>query len=123
MGSDTTGVWAALGINTFFVGENATDIAINPNLVDHPEYINAASIDGQTEGNEGDGLIAQRISKLAEATVKINTPGKQEKKVYYPIMQVLLAILAPIHGMQISMPAITEPLQKKLTRRHKAFPG
>ncbi len=80
MGSDTTGVWAALGINTFFVGENASDIAINPNLVDHPEYINAASIDGQTEGNVGDGVIAQRISKLAEATVKINTPWETREE-------------------------------------------
>ena len=49
---------------------------------------------------------------------------KRVYAVYYDsIMQVLLAILVPIHEMQISMPAITEPLQKKLTRRHKAFPG
>lgn len=79
-GSDTTGIWAALGVNTFFVGENSTDIAINPYLVDHPEYINAASVDGQTEGNEGDGVIAQRISKLAEATVKIKTPWETREE-------------------------------------------
>lgn len=80
MGSDTTGVWAALGINTFFIGENSSDIAVNPYLIDHPEYINAASIDGQTEGNDGDGVIAQRISKLAEATVKIKTPWETKEE-------------------------------------------
>ncbi len=73
MGSDTTGLWAALGINTFFGGDSASTIHINPNLVDNPEYINSASIDGQTEGNIGDGTIAQQIGKLAEAPIKITT--------------------------------------------------
>ncbi len=73
MGSDTTGLWAALGINTFFAGDSASSISINPNLVDHPEHINSATIDGQTEGNSSDGTIAQRIGKLSEASVKIST--------------------------------------------------
>lgn len=73
MGSDTTGLWAALGVNTFFTGDSASTIAINPNLIDHPEHINSSSIDGQTEGNKGDGTIAQQIGNLAEAKVKIST--------------------------------------------------
>lgn len=73
MGSDTSGLWAALGINTFFAGSNASDISINPHLDNHPQHINAASIDGQGEGNIGDGVIAQAIGKLREKGVKINT--------------------------------------------------
>ncbi len=72
-GADTTGIWAALGINTFFAGDSASTIEINPHLIDNPEHINSASIDGQTEGNIGDGMIAQRIGKLAETPVTINT--------------------------------------------------
>lgn len=73
MGSDTSGLWAALGINTFFAGDDANSISINPYLVDHPEYVNSASIDGQDAGNVGDGTIAQLIGKLNETPIQINT--------------------------------------------------
>ncbi len=85
MGSDTSGLWAALGINTFFAGSNASDISINPHLVDNPEYINASAIDGQTEGNKGDGFIAQTLGQLREKAIKINTvwETKEESMLSY----------------------------------------
>lgn len=73
MGADTSGLWAALGINTFFAGDNASNIEINPHLIDNPEYVNAQSMDGGNEGNEGDGSIASAIAKLATEGITIST--------------------------------------------------
>ena len=73
MGADTSGLWAALGINTYFAGDNASNIEVNPHLIDNPEHVNAQSMDGQDEGSEGDGSIATMIGKLSTEGVKIST--------------------------------------------------
>ncbi|MEJ2648352.1 MAG: flagellar hook-associated protein FlgK [Sedimentisphaerales bacterium] len=49
--SDTTGVLAASGINTFFSGRNAFDIAVSSDISDDPERI-AASIGADLTDNE-----------------------------------------------------------------------
>ncbi len=72
--TDTTGLWAALGVNTFFSGSNAFNIEIDPLLKDNSQYIAAQSVDGQDEANVGDGLIASRIAELATRSVEIKTP-------------------------------------------------
>jgi len=73
MGSDSTGLWAALGVNTFFAGDNASNISVNPHLADNPGHVNAHAIDGADEGEEGDNSIATLISKLATEGVNIST--------------------------------------------------
>ena len=56
---DTSGVLAALGINTLFTGEDATDIGVNDILVDQPFLLAAASTN-----HDGDGIIAGAIASL-----------------------------------------------------------
>ncbi len=73
MGSDSTGLLAALGLNTFFQGSGSGDISLNPLLLKNPQYVNAHSVDGMSEGNEGDGIIAARIAQLATKDVSIST--------------------------------------------------
>lgn len=72
-GSDSTGLLAALGLNTFFQGSNASDISLNPLLKQNTAYINAQSVDGKAEANEGDGLIASRIAQLTSKEVRVST--------------------------------------------------
>jgi flagellar hook-associated protein 1 FlgK len=57
--SDTSGVLAALGANTFFRGHNAGDIAVEDALLSNPLRIAAASTP-----HAGDGVIAGRIAAL-----------------------------------------------------------
>lgn len=57
--ADTSGVLAALGINTFFTGEDASDIAVNGLLVNRPSLM-ALSSTFQT----GDGTIARALAAL-----------------------------------------------------------
>lgn len=73
MGSDSSGLMAALGLNTFFQGSTAGDISLNPLLKNNLQYINAHSVDGQNEANAGDGIIAARIAQLATKEVRITT--------------------------------------------------
>lgn len=73
MGADSTGLMAALGLNTFFQGSEASDISLNPLLLKNPQYVNAHSVDGMSEGNEGDGIIAARIAQLATKDLTIST--------------------------------------------------
>lgn len=72
-GSDSTGLLAGLGLNTFFQGSSASDLSINPALRNNLAHINAQSVDGNGEANVGDGLIASRIAQLATKDVRVTT--------------------------------------------------
>jgi len=60
---DTSGVLAALGINTFFSGSDAGDIEVNSAIADHPELLAASSV-----FLAGDATTARRIAELGDQT-------------------------------------------------------
>lgn len=64
--SDTTDLLAALGINTFFSGTNASDIAVNTEISNDVSLI-AASI-----GETGNNTNALRLSALQDNTSVVN---------------------------------------------------
>jgi len=57
---DTSGVLAALGINTFFSGTDAADIEVNGAIVEEPNLLAAASVN-----LDGDGVNAGRLAALS----------------------------------------------------------
>jgi len=59
---DGKGVLAALGMNTFFTGQNAQDIAVNSLLTGNPSLLAAA-----TNGKPGDNQSALAIASLESA--------------------------------------------------------
>lgn len=71
--TDTTGLLAALGINTFFQGSNASDISIKPELIQDPSYINASKVNANGEISTGDNSIAKELADLATKGVTIST--------------------------------------------------
>ena len=87
MGSDTTGVMAALGINTFFQGTSAATITVNTQLHSDLNRIAAGAINGSNEINAGDNSIANDIGKLLTKPVEISTAwrttGNQSLTEYY----------------------------------------
>lgn len=80
MGTDTSGLLAALGINTFFSGSSANDISINQHIKNNTQHINASSIDGSDEATSGDGTIASRIAQLATIDVEISTKSETREE-------------------------------------------
>ncbi len=58
--ADTSGVLAALGLNTFFSGDDAKSIAVNEKLIGQSSLLAAASV-----ALPGDGANARRLAALA----------------------------------------------------------
>ncbi|MDL2313978.1 flagellar hook-associated protein FlgK [Desulfovibrio sp. OttesenSCG-928-C14] len=68
-GNDTSGLLAALGINTFFKGNNAATIGVRDEVAQDHSLINAGRINGAAEVNTGDSSIAREIGALTEKKV------------------------------------------------------
>jgi flagellar hook-associated protein 1 FlgK len=77
---DSSGVLAALGVNSFFTGSRAGDIAVNQNIVDDPTLLAAAK-----NGEKGDNQTAVAIAGL-ESTAVAALGGASMKDNYQAIV-------------------------------------
>lgn len=76
--NDTSGIMAALGINTFFKGgDQANNIAIRDELGSNPSLVNAGRINGGAEANEGDNVTAKAIAALSTSKVYIKATSER----------------------------------------------
>ncbi|MCL1915856.1 MAG: flagellar hook-associated protein FlgK [Desulfovibrionaceae bacterium] len=64
--NDTSGVLAALGVNTYLKGDNAYNIGLNDYVAQNPNLINAGRLDGRGELSSGDNLTARDIGNLMQ---------------------------------------------------------
>ena len=65
---DSSNTLASLGINTFFSGDNASNIAVNSQVMDNPNLVAAAK-----DGDSGDNQNALALSQLGtKATALLN---------------------------------------------------
>ena len=76
MGTDSSGLMAALGINVFFTGSSASDLAVNSQLHSNVNYIAAGQVNGDYQANAGDNVTATAIAKLTDSTVTISKVWK-----------------------------------------------
>ncbi len=74
--SDTAGLLAGLGINTYFSGDSSATIAIRDDLSANPSLINAGRVNGGAEGNEGDNITAREIAGLMTKQVTVKIEGQ-----------------------------------------------
>jgi flagellar hook-associated protein 1 FlgK len=85
--ADTTGLAAALGINTFFTGDNADTFAVRDELFTDINLINAGRLNGAGEINKGDNITALEIAGLATKQVSLgmypDRPTTQTLADYY----------------------------------------
>ncbi len=72
-GSDSSGLLAALGINTFFDGSDARSLAVNSVVANNASFINAGHVNGAGEMNSGDNTMATAIAALQTTNVGIST--------------------------------------------------
>jgi flagellar hook-associated protein 1 FlgK len=78
IGHDSTGALAALGVNTYFQGTGADDIAVNSEVNTNLKRINAAHVNGAGEVNPGDNTTARRIAGLQSSEVDLETSFEGE---------------------------------------------
>jgi flagellar hook-associated protein 1 len=72
-GADSTGLLAALGINTFFEGTDARSLALNSTVRANISTINTGHVNGAGEMNEGDNTTAKAIAALQSRAVATRT--------------------------------------------------
>lgn len=72
-GTDTTGVVAALGINTFFDGSNCRDIQVNTKITTNQDNLCTGHVNGAGEANQGDATTAKAIADLRSTSVDMTT--------------------------------------------------
>ena len=102
---DTSGVLAALGVNTFFEGSDASDIAVSELLEAHPEYLAAASAN-----LPGDGGNATRLAALATAA-STKLGGASILEFYNNIAGNVATTAAAAHNSARASSAIASALQ------------
>ncbi|OBQ57672.1 flagellar hook-associated protein FlgK [Halodesulfovibrio spirochaetisodalis] len=70
---DTSGVLAALGVNTFFSGSNNADIALDARIASDPNRINGAVVNGLGLVNQGDNTNALAMHAIMNKSVRLDT--------------------------------------------------
>ncbi len=76
MGADSSGLMAALGINGFFSGTDASSMAINNELYQDADLVAAGRVNGQYQMNVGDNSLANDMGLLSTKNVVISTVWK-----------------------------------------------
>ena len=81
------GLYAALGVNTFFAGDSARTITLNPKCGANSSYVNAGQINGADSADQGNNQTALNIAGLASTAVTLrttfSTPTSQTLQAYY----------------------------------------
>ncbi len=67
-----------MGINTFFEGANAGDLAVNSTVRGNIAFINTGHVNGAGEMNEGDNTTAKAIAALQSVSVSTSTQSDGE---------------------------------------------
>uniref|UniRef100_B8DS28 Flagellar hook-associated protein 1 n=1 Tax=Nitratidesulfovibrio vulgaris (strain DSM 19637 / Miyazaki F) TaxID=883 RepID=B8DS28_NITV9 len=69
---DTSGLLAALGINTFFSGSDAGTITVSDSVLNDSNRVNAGVVDASGEALSGDSTCANDLAALADTKVTLN---------------------------------------------------
>ncbi|EGB13275.1 flagellar hook-associated protein FlgK [Pseudodesulfovibrio mercurii] len=72
-GTDTAGLYAGLGLNTFFKGDDANSMAINEKITSDLDYLATGHVNGAGEMNTGDNTTALSMYALREVSVTTST--------------------------------------------------
>ncbi|WP_207262448.1 flagellar hook-associated protein FlgK [Desulfovibrio sp. Huiquan2017] len=72
-GSDSAGLYAGLGLNTFFKGQDAKSMAVNEKISGDLDYLATGHVNGAGEMNAGDNTTAQSMYGLRKADVTMST--------------------------------------------------
>jgi flagellar hook-associated protein FlgK len=72
-GTDTTGLYAALGLNTYFTGSTAANLGVNTSITTNLDNLCAGHVDAAGQANKGDSTSATAIAGLLTSKVSIST--------------------------------------------------
>jgi flagellar hook-associated protein 1 FlgK len=79
-GADSAGLNAALGLNTYFEGDDAGTISVNDTIATDLDFLAAGHVNGAGEVNSGDNYVALALYGLREQDVEMYTPMEGSTK-------------------------------------------
>ncbi len=80
-GEDSSGLFSALGMNTFFVGTSAKDMNVHERISDNVVAINAGVVNNAGSVSTESSDTAKSIAALKDTSFSFNTPGEATKTV------------------------------------------
>jgi len=104
---DSSGVLAALGINTFFTGDNASNIAVNPVVTNQPNLIAAAQ-----NGEVGDNQTALAIAALGSQPIA-SLQGQSLNGTYQSMINGISVATATANTDQQAAQSVQDTLQSQ----------
>jgi flagellar hook-associated protein 1 FlgK len=129
---DSSGVLAALGVNSFYTGKDATDIAVNAQVKSNPSLLAAAK-----NGEKGDNQTARDIAAL-ESTKLPSLGGASLKDTYQTLVNEIAVDAADAKNSAEATRVVKETLEAQrealsgvsldeeainLIRQQRAFQG
>ena len=78
-GEDTTGLFSALGVNAFFTGTTASNIAVNEKVSNNPATINTGVVNNAGAVSSQSTETAKAIANLKDAQFNFTVPGEVTK--------------------------------------------
>ena len=130
--SDTSGVLAALGINTFFAGTDARNINVNETLINQPSLLAGASVfisgdgsnagkiallDTQTSQRFGDASLVQFFNAISNSVASSTSGANAQWEAADSVLASLRAQKESISGVNLDEEAIS------LVKFQRAFQG
>lgn len=88
---DSSGLMAALGLNTYFSGSGVDDIGINDTVANDTNRINTASVDAAGEVTSGDTSNILALAELSEKDVTLDSPHSSSSQTLSEHLHALVA--------------------------------
>lgn len=89
-GEDSSGLFSALGMNTFFAGTSASDMNVHKRISENAAAINAGVVNNAGSVATESSDTAKSIAALKDTSFSFNTPGEATKNVsvrdYYSVL-------------------------------------
>lgn len=73
---DSTGLLAAVGLNTFFEGDDAQSLEVSAELADNPSRLCCGHVDGTGYVTDGDNANALALADVMDMDVRLDLPGQ-----------------------------------------------
>ncbi len=123
-GTDSAGLYAGLGINTFFKGDSPTDIQVNEKITSDLDYLATGHVNGSGEMNSGDNTTALGMYEMREVDVTISSAV--EGTVNTSILEYYNSLVGGV-GSDVSRAGFNKDfygtLTKDLNERQQAISG
>ncbi|SIN73599.1 flagellar hook-associated protein FlgK [Halodesulfovibrio marinisediminis] len=120
---DTSGVLAAVGLNTYFSGSGLADIALEARIKNDPKRINAAVVNGLGLVNSGDNTNAIALQKLKDKAVRLDTIHTSTAATFSKHLSSLTALVGSDMDGASRNKVYNETVSKDLEKRQQSEAG